>query len=217
MKVSTDYSGDYVEATYKDSKGLEATFDKILSLPPEKSDNTGRFNAVKKFADNWFKPNKVPSLLDVGSGLGVFPQSVRNGGWHCTALDPDVRSIKHLKERIGVDTIHGDFMNLEPSKVFDVVTLNKVLEHVIDPIAMLTLVNKWLAKDGFVYLELPDGEVASKYGPDREEFTIDHLNVFSIASTAILASRSGFTVKTICRLQEPSSKYTIRAILIRQD
>jgi len=215
MQVATDYSGEYVEATYKNLEGLTATFDRITSLPPEKSDNTGRFLAVKSFAESWFRPNKVPSLLDVGSGLGVFPYAVRKAGWQCTAIDPDARAINNLRERVSVNTIHGNFMNLNPSKIFDIVTLNKVLEHVIDPIAMLSRVNKWLAKDGFVYLELPDGEVASKYGPEREEFTIDHLHIFSMTSATILASRAGFTVKTIYRLQEPSSKYTIRAILTK--
>ena len=131
----------------------------------------------------------------------------------CTAIDPDPLAIEHLTQRLGVNAIQGDFMDLEPSKRFDIITLNKVLEHVLDPIAMLSLVKEWLVKDGFVYLELPDGEVASKHGPEREEFTIDHLHIFSMTSTSILASKAGFVVHSISRLQEPSSKYTIRAIL----
>ena len=60
-------------------------------------------------------------------------------------------------------------------------------------------------------MEVPDGEVAYKDGPEREEFFIEHLHVFSLASTVIMANKAGFQVEAIQRLKEPSTKYTIRA------
>ena len=44
------------------------------------------------------------------------------------------------------------FFNIKPTKKFDIVTLNKVLEHVQDPIKMLSLTKDWVKQDGFVYL-----------------------------------------------------------------
>ena len=104
-------------------------------------------------------------------------------------------------------------MDLKPHKKFDIVTLNKVLEHVNDPIKMLRKVKNWVKNKGIIYLELPDGEMASMKGKNREEFFIEHINIFSLQSTIILAKKSGFLVNKIERLVEPSGKYTIRAYL----
>jgi len=213
MHVSTDYHGSYVDATYEDAVKMAKTFEKIISLPKEKSDNQGRFSAIRDFASSWFSRGTVPSLLDVGAGLGVFPYVVKQAGWPCVAVDPDPRAVAHLQKRVGIQAFCGDFLDLSPAGLFDIITLNKVLEHVPDPVTMLRRVRDWLAPKGFVYVEVPDGEEAFRHGPDREEFTIEHLHVFSLRSLAILAARSGFMVHSLFRLHEPSSKYTLRAFL----
>ena len=91
--------------------------------------------------------------------------------------------------------------------------MNKVLEHVQDPIKMLSLTKDWVKQDGFVYLEVPDGEMSSLLGKNRGEFFIDHFHIFSIASVSIMANRRAFYIQNLSRLNEPSDKYTIRAFL----
>ena len=59
-------------------------------------------NRIKKFIESIYSNKKPINLLDIGSGLGVFPYSVKNIGWNCTAIDPDKRSIAHIKKRIGI-------------------------------------------------------------------------------------------------------------------
>jgi SAM-dependent methyltransferase len=216
MKVATQYDGAYVEATYKDDAGLAATFARIIALPPEKSDNAGRIARVREFAAAHFGADRKPRLLDVGAGLGVFPHVVKQAGWSCTALDPDPRAARHLRDTVGVEAVCGDFMLARDLAGFDVITLNKVLEHVEDPVAMLAKARAALAPGGFVYVELPDGEMAALAGADREEFFIEHLHVFSFASLAMLADRAGFVPVVLERLREPSSKFTLRAFLVPQ-
>ncbi|MDA9882907.1 class I SAM-dependent methyltransferase [Flavobacteriaceae bacterium] len=213
MTSNNFYEGDYVDATYKDLKSMQNTFNKITSLPKEKSDNYWRFEEILNFSNKWFKDESRPKLLDIGSGLGVFPFIVNKQNWDCTALDPDKRSIDLIKANLKIKTICADFMNYKSSKKYDIITLNKVLEHIENPIEMLLKTKDSINKNGFVYIEIPDGEIASLYGKGREEFFIEHLHVFSMASTAILASKAGFKVQNISRIQEPSSKFTIRAFL----
>ena len=67
--------------------------------------------------------------------------------------------------------------------------------------------------DGFVYVEVPYGELAAKEGANREEFFIDHCHIFSAVSVALLAERAGFTLITVERVREASTKYTLRAFL----
>ena len=64
-----------------------------------------------------------------------------------------------------------------------------------------------------MYVELPDGEAAIVEGPEREEFLVEHLGVFSMASLSLLISQAGFQAQLIERVREPSTKYTLRAFL----
>jgi 2-polyprenyl-3-methyl-5-hydroxy-6-metoxy-1,4-benzoquinol methylase len=209
------YAGGYVDSTYGDEAGLRRAFERIVSLPPEKSDNLGRVERLLAFAGAHFGP-AARSILDVGSGLGVFLHAMKRAGWRGTALDPDARAAAHARDVVGVEAVTADWLEAEVLGRFDVVAFNKVLEHVKDPIAMLRKAREHVAPGGFVYIELPDGEAAAPPGGEgfgREEFFVEHWHVFSLASVALLAQRAGFRALSVERLREPSSKYTLRAFL----
>jgi 2-polyprenyl-3-methyl-5-hydroxy-6-metoxy-1,4-benzoquinol methylase len=206
------YSGDYVDSTY--GGRMEATFRRIMAFSPEKSDNRQRVQRIVRFAESFDLPGR--SALDVGSGLGVFPAALKETGWDCLALDPDPRAAEHIRETAQVSSLAGDFFELEPSKEqarrFDLVTFNKVLEHVLEPIEMLRRSRLWLKQGGIIYIELPDGENALiDAGPGREEFFIEHYDAYSAASITLLIRQSGFRCLRIERLIEPSGKYTLAA------
>jgi SAM-dependent methyltransferase len=205
------YKGEYVDATYGDAAGMRRTFERIMALPPERSDNIGRVERINDHAARHL-PSDARSVLDVGSGLCVFLARMKQAGWRGTALDPDERAVRHARDVVGVDAICGSL----PAELarFDVVTFNKVLEHVVDPIALLAHAKPLVHPHGFVYVELPDGEAAAREeGFGREEFFVEHLHVFSMASFACLAERAGFEVRVLERIREPSTKFTLRAFL----
>lgn len=213
MDMSGLYSGAYVEATYG-ADGLRRAFERIAALPPEKSDNAGRVSRVLEFTQRHFGEGRALSVLDVGSGLCVFLHRLKaQTGWRCTALDPDPRAAAHARDVVGVEAMSADFMELKPQARYDLVTFNKVLEHVIDPVVMLKKAADYLVAGGAVYLEVPDGAAAMAEGPGREEFFIDHHHVFSPQSLRTLAERAGLAVLQEERLREASSKFTLRAFL----
>ncbi len=206
------YEGAYVDATYS-GKSLGDTFARIMGLPPEQSDNVQRVARVNEYFEA--EPPARRTVLDVGSGLGVFPARMKEEGWEPTALDPDPRAVEHIEKEAAVKSVRADFMQSDDLGSYSLVTLNKVLEHVEDPVAMLERCRRFLEPDGTVYLEVPDGERAAEdpAGSDREEFYIEHLWAFSEDSLRRLAKRAGFEPKQIERLREPSDKYTLFAFL----
>ena len=213
---SSLYAGEYVDATYGEAAALRRNFDRINALDPARSDDVGRVQRVLTFAQAHLTPHPAedpPKILDVGSGLCVFLHQMKAAGWDCTALDPDARAVQHAQEMVGVKAVCGDFMAAHALGLFDVISFNKVLEHIKDPVAMLAKATEFLKPSGFVYAEVPDGEMAAPEGAHREEFFIDHWHVFSAASLALLAQRSQFSLVALERLREPSTKYTLRAFL----
>ena len=206
------YAGAYVDSTYVDAAGMRATFDRIVSLPRQKSDNAGRVERIQRHVES-HGPSHSRSVLDVGSGLCVFLHAMKAAGWRGTALDPDPRAVEHARSHVGVEAVCGEFMKVADLGRFDLVTFNKVLEHVRDPVDTLRKAREHVADGGTVYVELPDGEEASRDGFHREEFFIEHFHCFSAASIAVLAERAGFVVREVERVREPSTKYTLRAFL----
>jgi 2-polyprenyl-3-methyl-5-hydroxy-6-metoxy-1,4-benzoquinol methylase len=138
---------------------------------------------------------------------------MRELGWSCTALDPDPRATDQALIHAEVEAICADFTADSVDGFWDVITFNKVLEHVVDPVAMLARSIELLTGRGFVYIELPDAEAALAVGPWREEFFVEHYHAFSAASTALLAHQAGLRVDQLARVHEPSDKFTLRGVL----
>lgn len=209
MDLSRLYEGAYREVAY--AGALKERFQRIMALPPERSDNRGRARWVDKFAASCGLAGR--RLLDVGSGLAVFPAAMRELGWQVTALDPDPVNAAHAREAAGVETVVGDFRTATVDRRYDLITFNRVLEHVLDPAALLERARGLLMPGGVVYVELPDGEAALAEGTAREEFFVDHHHVFSFASCALLARSTSFVALLQERLREPSGKFTLRGVV----
>lgn len=210
------YEGEYSSDTYKSN--LKKNFERIINLSNDKSDNYFRVNRIKDFIEkqSFYKEIKNDfSVLDVGSGLNIFLYNLKKiTDWNCLALDPDPIQVEHAKEVCGTDAICTNFNNdLGKIGEFNLITFNKVLEHVINPKLMLEKSKKLLKKNGLVYIELPDGEAAYRDSTEREEFFIEHFHIFSMRSILELIKISGFEPLYLERIKEPSSKYTILAFL----
>src|SRR5262249_22989253 len=134
MNLGALYEGGYSDSTYRDD-GIRKAFNRIVALDPSNSDNVGRAQRIVEFAARHFGEGRTHSILDVGSGLCVFLHRMKAYGWQGTALDPDERAVAHARDVVGVSAIHGDFMAVQGLGQFEVITFNKVLEHVPDPVS----------------------------------------------------------------------------------
>jgi SAM-dependent methyltransferase len=216
MDLSTLYDIDYVDKTYGGSDGIRRAYERIMGLQPDKSDNAGRVERIVQFAEQHFEDTYSLKVLDIGSGLGVFLSLISHlTNWTCTALESDPRLAKHAKETLEIESICEDYRKIEWDRAFDIICLNKVLEHIEEPLGVLQRCRSDLASGALLYLELPDGEAAlnDADGYAREEFVVEHHHVFSMASMEILTKRAGFRSIRLERFREPSTKYTLCSFL----
>jgi len=206
------YISEYNKSTYTAPDGMRKTFTKIINLDNTQSDNYGRCNRIETFINESIKISKKDNLklLDVGSGLGIFPHEMKKRGYNISALDTDADSIAHIASLVGVPTLCGEFGDINVENKFDFIFFNKVLEHVHDPVQMLSKAVELLNDGGYVYFEVPDGEIARKSVQDREEFYIEHHHIFSFTSSSLLSTNAGLSPVAVERVIEPSSKYTLR-------
>jgi SAM-dependent methyltransferase len=201
------YLGDYVKNNYGNLEGIKKNFLRITKIKKKFSDNKNRVLRILYYLVPLLENR---NLLDIGSGLGVFPYEMKKNGFKVTCIEKDKFLLLNIKENIHVDA-YNDFTSIK-NKKYDLVTLNKVLEHIKKPLVFLRIVKKFLNKNGFMYLEVPD-YLASKEGfVNREEFYIEHYNIFSEISLLNLTKKLGLKLYFFNRIKEPSGKYTIFGI-----
>lgn len=101
-------------------------------------------------------PKSSGSLLDVGCGNGAFLKIAESCGWDVVGLDPDPKAAANAKQR-GLAVHEGGIEYFEGAVgLFDVITLNHVIEHVHDPIEVLKTCHTLLKPGGQLWLETPN-------------------------------------------------------------
>lgn len=211
------YQGDYNTSISLGT--IRGRYDKVMSLPPEQSDNRQRVLRIANFLQAKHIDLTDCDVLDVGSGTGVFPGALKELGPRCTSIDPDPLAIEHAKNYIGLPLVHcGTLEDFPYSTRFDLITFNKVLEHVRDPVKLLSDAVRFLKENSFIYVELPEGSRAEKQGivADRQEFFVEHYTIFNEASFQELSDRAGFETLWMDIITEPSGKLTIYGFLSKK-
>lgn len=202
------YEGDYNSAI--DSAGLERRFNKIINLPGQESDNKGRVKRISGFLDE-NGIDKSAYVLDVGSGTGVFPYEMASLGYKVSAVDPDPVSVKHMEKTLSLENTWQGSINDIPLLKFNLITFNKVLEHVQDPFELIKGAVSRLDENGIIYIELPYGKILAQDGlaPQRAEFFIEHFTTFTETAFKYLANRAELKCLKMDNLIDPSGKHTI--------
>ena len=139
-------------------------------------------------------------ILDIGCGycetLGYH--KARGCDVHGVEADENTRKIA---ERYGFNVEIGLFdpKKYEPES-FDYITLDHVLEHVIDPLAFLNDVNKVLKPGGKIVALFPNPRAFSRFffGRHWTQWHLPfHRHFFSRRSLEILAEQSGHEIEVI--------------------
>tara|TARA_B100000902_G_scaffold399352_1_gene469803 strand:+ start:8833 stop:9660 length:828 start_codon:yes stop_codon:yes gene_type:complete len=209
--LSKLYKGNYIKNTYGGYEGLIERFNKINSLKKSQSDNYFRCKRLKNF---FSKKKKLLKILDVGAGLGIFPYKLKSKIFKDIYLiETDSINIDFLKNYLNFKNSFKNPNNINKKILFDLITLNKVIEHVPNPSNFLKRYIKKLKKNGYIYIEVPDVDAKfDKMGYNREEFFIEHHHVFSKKSLELMVKTLNLKIVKLEKLIEPSSKYTIACI-----
>ncbi len=209
------YKGFYNNSIKSKHGNLLNRFKKIIDLPLAKSDNKNRANRIH------FLLGKTTAieLLDVGTGIGVFPYEMSKKGYNVSCVDPDPAAINHIKKNIAIKKAWvGTIKDVPKNILFDLITCNKVVEHIDNPIETIKKIQSHLKKNGIIYIEVPFGEeiVKNMKPARRPEFAIDHLNIFTRSSFKYLAKKCKLNILFQETIIDPSGKNTIFALLKRK-
>ena len=142
------------------------------------------------------------SLLDIGCGDGIFLERARERGFEVYGVEPS-KEASSIGLSNDLEIFHGTLNTFicQNDKLFDVVHLKNVLEHVNNPIHVLEQCRELLREDGILYIEVPnDYNIFQLFGvwinKERKSWICipDHINYFNFRSLSKLLTKKNFKI-----------------------
>ena len=157
-----------------------------------------------------FPTARAPRFLDVGCGEGWALAYFAKAGWECVGLDYSDFGCNGQNPSVVQNLRVGDIYANLPALAgegerFDLILLDNVLEHVIDPGALLNSLRDLLSPQGALIIEVPnDFSQLQQHLLDRghieSPFWVvvpDHLSYFSPEGLTALADATGWKAQCL--------------------
>lgn len=195
---------------------IREKFERVMALPRHSSDNAGRVERIREFIQRRPEDHGRRHVLDIGAGLGVFLArflQLSEGSWHGTAIEPDPNAAEHLRSigtfRVVEATFTGNEADIGSA---DLITLNKVVEHIATPVELVARAgSKLKLGKGVLYVEVPDELTIERRPATDNILGALHKHLYSPRSLSLLIERASLEVVRIGRVFEPSGKITVFA------
>jgi SAM-dependent methyltransferase len=143
------------------------------------------------------------SLLDIGSGTGYFPGTMKKAGWDAIGIEINRKARDFSRATFGLEVSDPAFIGEIPSKSHDCITMWHVLEHFNDPFRYMNEISRILKNDGTCIIALPNCNSfdADHYGNKWAAWDVPrHLWHFNPDSFKKFAATTGFEIIGMKRL-----------------
>jgi SAM-dependent methyltransferase len=155
-----------------------------------------RVRATNELKERIPRYKKDGLLLDIGCGGGDFLCAMKRLGWNVLGVESDPEA-SAVAQRRGLRVYSGPFEEVAiPGESVDHITMNHVIEHVYDPIAVMDKCYRILKPGGTVVLYAPNSRSLGHKRFQRYWLPLDpprHLYCYFTANMRMLLERCGFT------------------------
>lgn len=148
------------------------------------------------------------TLLDVGSGDGVFLNMAREKGYQVAGIEFNrilasgaARNFKLEVYPMSLEDFHKQF----PQKTFDIVTFFEVLEHMSNPDRFISTIKGHLNPSGYIALSIPNRE-RFRLSPTKRyptwDFPPHHFTWWSANALRYFLTMRGFQIIELKKLKK---------------
>ena len=141
------------------------------------------------------------SYLDIGGAWGTLAKAAKEKyKIDATLVEPSARAGEVAAKYHGHTVFHGmleDFIESAESdgKTFDFIALSHVFEHALDLNEFLSHLKQLLAKDGKVYIAVPD--IKRPFELSERFFHMEHTFYFSLRTLKQILEKNGFKIEKV--------------------
>jgi len=165
----------------------------------------GNYYGMARYEVAAFIPQNIRTILDIGCGQGAFLKLVKDQlgaeTWGIEMVIEVAEKAKNNADHILEGKVE-DVLNLIPDAYFDCITLNDVLEHLIEPTEVLKMIKPKLSAKGVIIASIPNVWICSnlyelliKRDWEYKEFGIldsTHLRFFTKISMKRMFEKAGY-------------------------
>jgi len=143
-------------------------------------------------------PQSQPSVLEIGCGDGNLLSTLQATGWHGVGIEPDPVARSVASER-GLEVHDGtaeELPNAVEGEQFDLVVMQHVLEHCLDPLKALRRARSCLKPNAVIVIETPNNAAIGARMAGSAWPWLDaprHLNYFTAESLRKMCALAHFT------------------------
>lgn len=161
-------------------------------------------------------------MLEIGVGEGFSLDYFARRGWEVVGMDFTDDGLKAFFPALADKLLLGDAFELLDKTIasgdqYDLVICNNVLEHVIDPVGLLTRLHVLMKPNGMVRIAVPNdnswlqAEIVRRGHADAMFWVAapDHLNYFNTDTLPMALVATGWTVPAICRSSRSTCFFSI--------
>ena len=163
---------------------------------------------LRCFAPRQSQKETHPCVLDVGCGQGQLGAEIRKRGYNVWGIESAPLAVEKAKSRL-TRVINGDLTEVTQiaaalgDQKFDAIIFSDVLEHVVDPLLILTQYKSFLTTRGQVFISLPnvanwENRLRLLFGnfdyKDTGVMDRTHLRFFTFKTAGLLVHEAGFHV-----------------------
>jgi SAM-dependent methyltransferase len=197
--MSQDY---FVRRELPASASYEETYWGVITDPDgnvrDRRQERERYLADMQAELSFINALPVGRMLDVGCGLGFLLSGIK-AGWERHGVEISAFAAGHAEHQGHI--FQGRLEDAAyPDELFDLVVLYHVIEHVLDPLALLKEIRRVLKPSGWLLLGTPDFDsgAARRFGTNyRLLHDITHISLFSNESMHRFLRDHGFRIERV--------------------
>lgn len=129
---------------------------------------------------------KNDRILDLGCGAGTLLYHLKKAGFsNLMGMELNERNCSFIEDEYGIPVIRGGLgydHSESDGKIFDVIILDGVIEHLLLLRRSMAECVKLLSKTGKILLVCPDVAVFPYFGDIYQQFSVEHINFFDTVS-----------------------------------
>lgn len=188
---------------FADDIPSQADFNDYYALMSKYEFNNRKGCATKEYIEYFTKivdfllpylPDKEAKILDIGCSTGGLLSIFKSKGYkNLLGIDPSPQCVETARALYKVRAAVGTISDFNPVEKFDLVILSAVLEHLVDFVSAIQQIRSLLNEKGLLLVAVPDVERFSSYlSPPFQQFSVEHINYFSLYSIRNLLARFSF-------------------------
>jgi 2-polyprenyl-3-methyl-5-hydroxy-6-metoxy-1,4-benzoquinol methylase len=168
----------------------------------------GYYYKVRKEMLNYL-PETAKKILDIGCGNGAFSSLVKEKNnaevWGIELMEEEAKVALNVLDKVFIGACENHLDAL-PEQYFDVIYLNDVLEHLVDPYSVLESLKSKLAPNGVVISSIPNVRFFRTFSKvffskdwkyeDHGVMDKTHLRFFTGKSIKRMYDESGYSIIT---------------------